>query len=252
MTPFPALKSAIKHSGLYPLARHWYRRTAPSARRERAALRRFYGQLIEPGDLCFDIGANVGQTTEALVDCGARVIAVEPNPQCIPILRWQFGRDPRVTLVQKAIGAAGGSVTLNFRGTESTASVLADWPFGNNESQTVELTTLDDLISQFGRPRLCKVDVEGYEVEVFKGLSQAIPIIDFEIHPGALHWAREVLKRLSTIGRITAADIAAQHHGGWIFPDWVGLEEFHRRLEAKPAGMEDAVIRMFDGISQLS
>lgn len=244
MNCFSALKSAIKNGGVYPVARHWYRRVAPSARRERLALRRFYKQLINPGDLCFDIGANVGQTTEALVDCGARVIAVEPNPLCIPVLRWQFGRNHQVKLVQKAVGAKRGSAVLNYRGTDSTASILTDWPFGNHDSHTVELIALDDLIAEFGRPRLCKVDVEGYEVEVFNGLSQPIPIIDFEIHPGVLQWAREVLQRLSTIGEITAANIAAEHHGGWVFSDWVGLEQFLQRLETKPPGMEDAVIKM--------
>jgi len=240
----PTLKSKVKKSAFFPVARQCYRWVKPTARRERSALRRFYSQLVNPGDLCFDIGANVGQTTEALLDCGARVIAVEPNPLCIPVLQWQFGANSRATLVQKAVGAESGSAVLNFRGTEATASILTDWGFENHNSHTVELTTLDDLISQFGCPRLCKVDVEGYEVEVFKGLSQPIPVIDFEIHPSVLRWAREVLKRLSTIGQITGANIAAQHHAGWIFPEWLKLEEFCERLETKPPGMEDAIIKM--------
>jgi FkbM family methyltransferase len=244
MSLFQSLKSRMKNSGLYPMARHWYRRVASSPREERSKLKNFYKELIKPGDLCFDIGANVGQTTEALLACGARVISVEPNPRCIPILKWQFGREKNVTLVPKAVGAKRGSAVLNWRGTESTASILSDWPFGNNESQTVELTSLDDLIAEYGHPKLCKVDVEGYETEVFNGLSQPIPIIDFEIHPDVLRWAREVLKRLSTIGNITAANIATAHHGGWIYPDWLGFEEFCRRLETRPSGMEDAVIKM--------
>jgi FkbM family methyltransferase len=246
MSTETALKSIVKKSGLYPLARHVYRRFNPALRQERAALKRFYAQFVKPNDLCFDIGANVGQTTEALLELGARIIAVEPNPLCYPVLNWQFGRNPRVTLVRKAVGAATGSAVLNYHGTDSTASILTDWPFENTSTQAVELTTLDELIHQFGRPRLCKVDVEGYEVEVFQGLTQPIPVIDFEIHPGILRWAREVLHRLSTIGQITGANTASQHHAGWIFPDWLPLDEFLRKLETKPEGMEDAVIKMSD------
>jgi FkbM family methyltransferase len=244
MSTETALKSIVKKSGVYPLARHLYRRFNTALRQERAALKRFYAQFVKPNDLCFDIGANVGQTTEALLDLGARIIAVEPNPLCFPVLNWQFGRNPRVTLVRKAVGAATGSAVLNYHGTDSTASILTDWPFENTSSQAVELTTLDELIHQFGRPRLCKVDVEGYEVEVFQGLTQPIPVIDFEIHPGILRWAREVLHRLSTIGQITGANTASQHHAGWIFPNWLPLDEFLRKLETKPEGMEDAVIKM--------
>lgn len=249
MAKFRALKATLKKTRFYPAVRHWYRRVKPAARQERSRLRHFYSQFVKPGDLCFDIGANVGQTVEALLDCGARVVAVEPNPMCIPVLHWQFGRNRQVTLVQKAVGAKRGSIVLNYRGTASTASVLADWGFGNDSSEKVELTTLDDLIAVFGAPRLCKVDVEGYEVEVFNGLSQPIPIIDFEIHPGALGWARAVINRLSTIDQITGANIAARHHSGWIFPEWLGLEEFLQRLETKPDGMEDAIIKMDDGSS---
>ena len=109
MSERPSLKSWVKHSGVYPLARHLYRRFNPALRRERAALKKFYAQFVKPNDLCFDIGANVGQTTEALLELGARIVAVEPNPLCFPVLNWQFGRNPRVTLVRKAVGACAGS-----------------------------------------------------------------------------------------------------------------------------------------------
>jgi hypothetical protein len=55
-------------------------------RRERVTFREgltFYRQFIRPGDLCFDIGANVGHKTEMFLSLGARVISVEPQPQLI-------------------------------------------------------------------------------------------------------------------------------------------------------------------------
>ena len=44
----------------------------------------------------------------------------------------------------------------------------------------IEVTTLDDLIKQYGLPDFCKIDVEGYEYEVLQGLSQPIRLLSFE------------------------------------------------------------------------
>ena len=43
-------------------------------------LQRFYAQFISPGDLCFHLGAHVGNRTRAMLRLGARVVAVEPSP----------------------------------------------------------------------------------------------------------------------------------------------------------------------------
>jgi FkbM family methyltransferase len=238
------LKPAMYRTGLYAPARHVYRRINPAVRRERALSRVFYRGLIEPGDLCFDIGANVGQTTEALADCGARVISVEPNPLCIPVLEWQFGRNPRVTLVKKAVGAELGSDILNYNGTDSTASIRKDWLLANRTSAVVEVTTLDQLISEYGRPKLCKVDVEGFETEVFKGLNRPIPLIYFEVHRQEIHRAREVLSRLSHLGRIEAANLTDIDHSAWLFDRWVTLDVFSEQLEERVPGIANAVLKM--------
>jgi hypothetical protein len=147
-------------------------------------------------------------------------------------------------LVKKAIGATPGTATLNFSGTDSTASIREDWPFANRSSAEVEMTTLDELILNFGRPKLCKVDVEGFEVEVFKGLSQAIPIIYFEIHRNELDRAQQVLTQLSTVGNITAANLTGIDHTAWIFDDWVPIREFSEQLEAKLPQTANAVLKM--------
>jgi FkbM family methyltransferase len=239
-------KRFLHRTNLYPRVRHYYRLVNRSARRERRVGRAFYQELVEPGDLCFDIGANVGQTTEALTACGARVIAVEPNPLCGPVLRWQFGRNPKVTIVEKAVGAAAGTATLHFDGTASTASLRTDWPFPNRSSRTVEVTTLDLIMREFGRPKLCHVDVEGFENQVFQGLSRPIPIVYFELHRNELERARAVLARLSSVGEIESVNLTSLDNQGWLFERWLGLEELEKRLEEMPE-TANAVVRMKAG-----
>ena len=52
-----------------------------------------------------------------------------------------------------------------------------------DSSIEVDVTTLDVLIAEHGLPNFCKIDIEGYEPEVLKGLSQPIPYISIEFTP---------------------------------------------------------------------
>src|SRR5436309_3245329 len=65
-------------------------------------------EFVRPGDLCFDVGANVGRKTEAMLRLGARVVAVEPLPECVRELKALYGNHPGFTLVPKAVGRAPG------------------------------------------------------------------------------------------------------------------------------------------------
>ena len=70
-------------------------------------MRRFYSSLLKRDALVFDIGANVGTTTAALVAAGARVIAVEPNPDCVRHIELITARDS-VEVLQAAVGERDG------------------------------------------------------------------------------------------------------------------------------------------------
>jgi hypothetical protein len=65
----------------YQSYRGWQKRRG-RAKREKKLLRKrltFYRNFIRNGDLCFDIGANIGTRTEAFLELGAKVVAVEPQ-----------------------------------------------------------------------------------------------------------------------------------------------------------------------------
>ncbi len=69
--------------------------------KRRRALR-LYGEFLRPGELGFDIGAHVGSRVRTWRRLGARVVAVEPQPDFVRILRLFFGRDRGVTIVPSA------------------------------------------------------------------------------------------------------------------------------------------------------
>jgi FkbM family methyltransferase len=182
---------------------------APFKVRRLAAL---YRPFVEPGDLCFDIGAHVGDRTRALRRLGARVVAVEPQPACLRFLRWMYRNDSAVTIVGAAVGAAEGEATLFVSERTPTVSSLSPaWVesvkraprFAGvtwNERVEVPMTTLDQLMARFGRPSFCKLDIEGSEPAAFSGLSQAIPAVVFEVIPAERKAAQTCLALLENLG----------------------------------------------------
>src|ERR687889_1243708 len=73
---------------------------------------RFYGQFLGPGDVGFDVGAHVGSRIRAWRRLGARVVAIEPQPDFVRVLRLFFGRDEDVTILPQAVGAQRGRARL--------------------------------------------------------------------------------------------------------------------------------------------
>jgi FkbM family methyltransferase len=175
-----------------------------------AALARFYGSFLKPGDIAFDVGAHVGNRTLALRRAGASVVAIEPQQLFHAFLRRTLPAD--VTLLRSAVGPEPGEAALAVSRLHPTVSSLrADYPeaVGAAEgfehvawdaAETVAVTTLDLLIAAHGRPRFVKIDVEGYEAEALAGLTQPIDLVAFEYLPAALDVAAAAVERIEVLG----------------------------------------------------
>ncbi|WP_315853121.1 FkbM family methyltransferase [Paludisphaera rhizosphaerae] len=229
--------------GLYPVARGIYRAISSDHRRDRKLRRLFFAQFLKPGDLCFDIGANLGQSIEAFRASGARVVALEANALCLPTLAYSFGRDPEVLVVNKAVGSTSGTARLHFHQTASTASIRDDWNDTDDNVVEVEMITLEQLFAQHGVPRLLKVDVEGFEEQVFAGLARPVPIIYFEMHGREFDAVIRILARLESVGKIESVNAVSEDHGQWLLDRWVSPAEFATALNPLPK-LANVVVRM--------
>jgi FkbM family methyltransferase len=162
----------------------------------------FYRSLLcqRPKEmLVFDIGANRGQRTRLFLKLGARVVALEPDPSNQRLLARRFSRQwfrkPAVMIVGKAVSDSDAGATLWVHSPGSGLNTLSqkwvqtlavdDRRFGSTiefaGQRRVETTTLDSLMGIFGDPYYIKVDVEGHEAGVLKGLKRPVPFLSFEV-----------------------------------------------------------------------
>jgi FkbM family methyltransferase len=129
--------------------------------------------FLRADDLFLDVGANIGSyTLLASGVCKAKTIAFEPDPQTMAFLRRNIdlnGLDGRVLLEQTAVGAEDGEVEFTL-GRDTCNQVTQ----GNAlRTQRVSMRTLDSVAS-LTPPTMIKVDVEGYEAQVFRGARTAL------------------------------------------------------------------------------
>jgi len=161
-----------------------------------------YRELLKPDALCYDVGAYIGDYTETLACAAAKVIAIEPQPSCIRELRARFRGDERITIVPIALGAENGSSELFLRENRRNSSLIEKW--NNREvigSVTVPVKTLDEMIKAYGLPDYIKMDVEGFELQVIRGLSKKIRLMSFEYHLSLLEDCAEKLELVDLMSR---------------------------------------------------
>lgn len=216
-----------------------YRRLPRSLRDDAVSLD-FYSQFVGPGDLVFDVGANVGIKTKTFLGLSAEVVCVEPQEEALRELRAVFGRRRDVVIVAKALAGREGVGELHLHAEQSGLSTMSgrwrregrhasDREWG--EPQQVETTTLDALIARYGVPAYCKIDVEGFEASVLAGLTRPIPLVSFEFHAELLDEARACVDRLRQLGGFEFNCTVGKGTRMW-FPEWTDGGRLLEALES--------------------
>jgi len=154
-----------------------------------ARMMKFYGGIVKTGDLVFDIGSNNGERAIVFEKLNTKVICVEPQQSCVRLLKQYFGENKEVIIIDKACGAEEGTGEIAICDQANTISSMSEkWKtsgrfskdFQWNTKQKIDITTLDKIIEKYGTPVLCKIDVEGFETEVLKGLHKKVGCLSFE------------------------------------------------------------------------
>jgi FkbM family methyltransferase len=125
-------------------------------------------RLIQ-GGVFYDIGANVGHISEAMLPHAKRIVAVEPDPRTFAELAARLGG--KVQCIEALVGPEGAERTFlfNTKASTSSASVAPEHdPEGHGylERSSMRAVSLDRLAREHGQPDLIKIDVEGSELSV--------------------------------------------------------------------------------------
>jgi len=154
---------------------------------------------VGPGNVCFDVGANIGVYVLQFAHWSmpdGKVIAFEPNPATQRILRKHISinqLENRVVVVPSAVGATEGTAKFFFSGVDgmsrlgSPNRLIAD----TAKESTVPVTTLDAYTTKANLvPNWLLIDIEGFEIQALIGARELIRRtwgemgIVVEMHPG--------------------------------------------------------------------
>jgi FkbM family methyltransferase len=226
------LKQALRKTPIFPAAKAAQERLSPSRRRDLQRRETFYSDLVTRGDLVFDLGANIGNRTEPFLRLGARVVAVEPQPMCVEVLRHRFARHERFVLADVGVASTPGTTQLHLA-TNHVTSTMSDrfmdqMSFADSEWAgvvDVRVTTLDALIEVYGVPDFCKIDVEGFESEVLSGLTQALPALSLEYNPDMSEVLVSCLDQLTDLSSGYQARFSPGESMAWDPRGYFSIEE---------------------------
>lgn len=152
-----------------------------------------FNAYVDESPIVMDIGANIGYFALIAADQldGAKIYAFEPGPDNLEQLHRNIelnGYENEIIVFNKAVGSETGTADLEISGASNHHSVV-DSP--TVDSIKIDVTTVDTFISQQdvddNVPVIIRMDVEGYEMNVFQGMadlfSSSRPIYLFaEIH----------------------------------------------------------------------
>jgi FkbM family methyltransferase len=220
-------------------------RTYYGNRPRRVAMDRLYGQFIHPGDLAFDVGAHVGDRVASFRRLGARVVAVEPQPALLRILRLFYGRKRDVVIEAVLLGASIGRADFRINVDNPTISTASSafvdaadgapgWE-GQRWTRTVRMpvTTLDALIARHGVPAFIKIDVEGFEADVLAGLTNPIKALSFEFTTIQRDIAHRCVERCAALG-FSTFNAALGETQMLVAETWMSAQEIRRWIDELP------------------
>ena len=163
-----------------------------------ADLARFLAENIQAGDICFNVGANIGVYALQLSRWSGpdgKVVAFEPNPTARAVIHRHVsfnGLDNRVQIEGSAVSNETGQTVLFTTGADARGRLGAPNPglTGQSTEVVVPLTTLDAFFkSNDIVPKWILIDIEGFEIQALEGARSLITAagrdlqIVVEMHP---------------------------------------------------------------------
>jgi FkbM family methyltransferase len=173
---------------------------------------KFLRDELQSDDTYIDVGAHIGIDAAfvAKLAPAGTVVAFEPAPDTVAVLRDSVGRLDNVEVVPVALGDGAGTLTLrtNPKWHPDDAATRSSVGAGPPVCQA-QLLRFDDWATDLTRMDVIKIDVEGAELDVLKGMPQSLRrlqprVVAVEIYPPYLAAAgtseEEIVELLADVG----------------------------------------------------
>ena len=187
------------------------------------SLRPVIHDLFPDGGVFIDVGANVGLWSIHLGPRASKIVAVEPNPATIPVLRENItlnGLDSITDILEIAAWDSNGELSLlNPSVTGNPRAGVMRTVLPRECLELVSCRRLDEVLD-VDRIDLVKIDTEGADLHVLRGMTGHIarfrPVLFIEMHcrPPCHYYQQEDLTSLvASFGyRYREVTWATQHH----------------------------------------
>jgi FkbM family methyltransferase len=154
---------------------------------------KLFEYIINRNDLVFDVGSNIGNKSEIFLNLGAKVISFEPQENCFNYLLNRFSNNDSIFIERIALDKKVGDEIM-YISDSNTLSSMSELFINETKKErftnhnwmnkiSIQVNTLDNMIIKYGEPNFIKIDVEGYELNVLKGLTKKIKLISIEFVP---------------------------------------------------------------------
>lgn len=141
-------------------------------------------KYIRKDDICVDVGANLGIYTKFFLNelkGTGTVYSIELFPQTFKELSVEISHWPNLRMFNCAASDKDGMVKY-YRGSDSSTNNIIghDMNFSKNkEAGEIQSMKLDTILADEPHIRMIKIDVEGAEIQVLKGMSETFGKTDF-------------------------------------------------------------------------
>jgi FkbM family methyltransferase len=195
---------------------------------ERRKLKSFYKNFIGNSDFVITIGDVFSNITEIALNIGAMVLVVEPLPENFKVLQERLAKFPNSMLLHKDIGAFTAEFSYNQAYERNILPYSSNLTVSENQA-LVKITTVDELIREYGVPTFLKINANGFENEVLKGLSHKLFVISFSFYSYLHEKTIENIRRLIILG---------DYEFNWILDEnpkfesktWLSARELHTSM----------------------
>ena len=175
---------------------------------------------LRPGDVCLDVGANIGVMTflaSSIVAADGLVVAVEPNPENVQVLYRTMRMTGVSNVMVLPMAASDSRRVFSLTGRSNTHLVAAREAIGGG-GHFVQSVPLDDLFGDLPRLDFVKMDIEGHEPPALRGMARLLarhrPGLLVEFNPECLAvQAQDPLECLSLVFGVQPRVRALSHFG---------------------------------------